>query len=174
MKPYLRLVIAVFLFSGLASLPARADTISNFSVNGTFDTGAVLSGLLTIDTTNGTVTAAALDVSAGTTNCVLESCSAQDFDSIAGQFGSAALFLANPTDDALLGLFFPSTDFVAYKGGSTLGGFVNLSDFKGAVLEAGTLRAPEPASFLVLLTGLAILALVARNKLTGKAAEFSS
>lgn len=173
MKTIFRL-LAVTSFAlfccALASLPARADNISGFNVNGTFqDTGAALSGVLTIDTTNGSVLDAALNLSAGSKGCMFLACSAETFDSIFSQLGSWGLLLQNPSQSAYLGLGFPSTSFTNYHGGSVDGIVVDLVDKKGALMLGGDVSlssapVPEPETVLLLLGGLGVLGIKARKR----------
>jgi hypothetical protein len=176
--------IANAAFAGLAlavvslgNAPAKADVIDTFNATGTFATGSVLSGSLTIDLT----TPAHLVVSAP--------------DSLTFNFTSAigtsattpsfsAIFLEEDASRALpiLNLFLPATfvftpsgvDLLGYMGGPLCSVSAPCSGFPSSIqfgtsfddLETGSLTlvsAPEPASIMLLAVGIAAMGLVLRR-----------
>jgi hypothetical protein len=145
-------VLAVVSLAATATSPAYADVITTFNLNGTFDDTSMLSGSLTIDTTNGAVSSA--DVIIGPPNNVTYTSFAA---SAQGSFYS--LYFPNPP---YLQLLLDTPSLVDYQGGNLLSLADNHVGFITGTftshLETGTAipqaNVPEPSSFALLGTSL--------------------
>ena len=153
---------ALALAVTLAATPLRADVIRVFEANGVFQDGVKLGGTLTIDVTAGVVTAADLLLSApisadvtgiGGTGLVGGDL-AQTFTSLGP---------GNPFPVIVLGFLTPSlVDYgggllasIATPQGGQVGAYIAADGVAGVALASGTLTAPEPSTWAMLLLGFA-------------------
>jgi hypothetical protein len=164
MRKSLWIVLSVLAVT-IAAPIAHADTV--FTVTGSFDNGAILSGTATIDTSAGLVTA---------------------FDlSTAGAFVSGPYTTVDPGQGPFLGIFnylvsstlpassidllFPTSNLVGYAGGSlcsdivtvncTFVSFLNFPSGLDIILTSGSLTpqvtTPEPSSVGLMLLGVGLV-----------------
>ena len=145
----------------LAAAPVRADVIRVFEANGVFTDGVKLGGALTIDVTEGDVTAANLLLS-GPISAEVTVLAAT------GKAGGSLFqtFLSPPGGSfptIVLGFLTPS--LVGYGGGplaslamsaeGTAGFYFPAADADPVVLASGTLAFPEPSTWAMMLVGFA-------------------
>jgi hypothetical protein len=151
------------------SLAARADSFSTFNLNSSYIGGGTIDGTLTLNTTTDLFSAADLTIAGfpfyqdGNISDVVTQ------GSIAGEYDVTILSSGSPFAD--LNLFLPTSTLVGYDGSAVVFptdvAFLtapNLYFAGSGTLEPGTSVAPEPASLLLLATGLLGFAMVWRRR----------
>jgi len=164
MRRFMLATAVLGLMAGAAA-PARADISLVFTAAGTFTDGAVLGGTMTIDTTNGTVTSAALTVSAP------DSLNFDYLQNVQPNFPVSGLYALTFSTTSnffypLLSLGIPTSasTLQGYTGGNLasdtnlVGGFtssIQFSSSRSVDLDHGTLTVavPEPSTLLVACVG---------------------
>ena len=140
--------ITALLFAGIV---ARADTFTTFDVSGTFNSGSIVSGTVTLDETTGLFTDAAVTVGSpdsltfafanGTffNNCSIGQCN----------------FAVYSTGGAFFGIAITGNSLIGYQGGHIGGELVFPSSTPTDFLQSGSLApTPEPSSIALLGTAL--------------------
>ena len=165
-------IILTVLVVAIAAPIAHADSV--FTVTGSFDNGAILSGTATINTSTGLVTA--LDLS---TTGAFVSGPYTTVDPGQGPFFGDYIVSSTLSNSSIDLLFPPPGSLVGYAGGSLCSDIdscffisaLNIAPFSIFPLTSGSLTpqvtTPEPSSVALMLLGIGLLLLLRKRNSRG-------